>query len=96
LKKLKKAAEDADDIVNLFTMNSNKNTSRPFPKKFEMTPVSERPPSMLVSEQEEAQAPKPAPKLYATAVVCSRPAEESKEAEPNSVNSRLKEMAMLR
>ena len=94
MKKLKKAAEDADDIVNLFTMNSNKNSSRPFPKKFEMTPVSERPPSMLVSEQEEA--PKPAPKLYATAVVCGRPAEESKEAEPNSVNSRLKEMAMLR
>ena len=50
LKKLKKAAEDADDIVNLFTINTNKNTSRPFPKKFEMIPVTERPPSMLVSE----------------------------------------------
>ena len=93
MKKLKKAAEDADDIVNLFTMNSNKNTSRPFPKKFEMIPVSEKPPSMLVSEQE---APKPAPKLYATAVVCGRPPEEAKEAELNSVNSRLKEMALLR
>ena len=40
LKKLKKAADEADDIVNLFTLNSDKRTSRPFPKKFEMMPVS--------------------------------------------------------
>jgi len=49
--KLKKAADDADDIVNLFTINSDKRTSRPFPKKFEMTPVNSKPPSILVSER---------------------------------------------
>jgi len=50
---------------------------------------------MLVSEQQEPTQPAKVQKTYATAVVCGDPVEEVKTNEP-SVNSRLKEMALLR
>jgi hypothetical protein len=61
--KLKRAAEDADDIVNLFTINADKSTSRPFPKKFEINPGTQRPASLLVSERTDAETTTSKPAL---------------------------------